>query len=48
VVKKVNIPKGKRVKVNLAKLGITSGKTEPKRGPIVPRPVGDTRKKNGM
>ena len=48
MVKKVNIPKGKRVKVNLAKLGITSGKTVPKRGPIVPRPVGDTRKKNGM
>ena len=48
MVRKLNVPKGKRVKVNLVKLGITSDKTEPKRGPIVTRPVGDTRKKNGM
>mgnify|MGYP006275763631 FL=1 len=48
MVKKFNIPKGKKIKVNLNKLGITSSNTKPKRGPIVPRPVGDTRKKNGM
>lgn len=48
MVNKLNVPKGKRIKVNLNKLGITSGKAEPKRGPIVPRPVGDTRKKDGI
>jgi hypothetical protein len=45
---KLNVPKGKRIQVNLNKLGITSDKTNLKRGPIVPRPVGDTRKKNGI
>ena len=45
---KPNIPKGKRIKVDLVKLGIVTGKQKLKQGPIVPRPVGDTRKKEMM
>lgn len=42
---KLNIPKGKRVKVNLQKLGIVAKQPKVKTGPVVNRPAKDSRAK---
>ena len=42
---KINIPKGKRVKVNLVKMGIVAKQPKVTPGPVVPRPAKDTRAK---
>lgn len=42
---KPNTPKGKRVKVNLTKLGIVSKQPKFTPGPVVNRPAKDTRAK---
>jgi len=42
---KPNTPKGKRVKVNLVKLGIVSKQPKVTPGPVVNRPARDTRAK---
>ena len=40
---KLNIPKGKRIKVNLVKMGIVAKQPKVTPGPVVPRPARDTR-----
>ena len=40
---KLNIPKGKRIKVNLVKIGIVSKQPKVTAGPIVNRPARDSR-----
>jgi hypothetical protein len=41
--RKLNIPKGTKVKVNLIKMGIVSKQPKFTKGPIVNRPARDTR-----
>jgi hypothetical protein len=40
---KLNIPKGKRIKVNLIKMGIVSKQPKVTPGPVVNRPARDSR-----
>jgi hypothetical protein len=40
---KLNIPKGKRIKVNLVKMGIVAKQPKVTPGPVVSRPAHDTR-----
>jgi hypothetical protein len=42
---KLNIPKGKRIKVNLVKMGIVAKQPKVTPGPVVSRPARDTRAK---
>jgi hypothetical protein len=44
---KLNIPKGKRIKVNLVKMGIVSKQPKVTPGPVVNRPAQDTRASKG-